>query len=180
MNRLILITGDLASGKSTLADSLFYNLNIPCFKKDTIKEKYCDESGYSNREQNRELSVKAVSYMIEAFIRFAKQNEDIILEANFRHDEMLRIKDIAMQYNYDIYCFVLRGDIPTLYARFMERNKNRHPAHKSLGLDRGIEYFEKYINELREEETPFLSHVINATNKNEKEILQYALEVVGK
>ena len=180
MNRLILITGDLASGKSTLADSLSLSLNIPCFKKDTIKEKYCDDLGYENREQNRELSVKAVSYMIEAFIQFAKAGEDIILEANFRHDEMVRIKDIAVQYNYDVYCFVLRGDISVLYQRFMERNKNRHPAHKSLGLDRGIEYFEKYINELREEETPFLSHVINATNKNEKEILQYALEVVGK
>ena len=41
-NRLIIITGDLASGKSTLADALGKHLNVPVFKKDVIKEQYCD------------------------------------------------------------------------------------------------------------------------------------------
>ena len=180
MSKLILITGDLASGKSTLAYSLSLTLNIPCFIKDTIKEKYCDELGYENREQNRELSVKAVNYMIEAFQRFIKANEDIILEANFRHSEMTTIKDIADENGVEVICLVLRGDINILYERFMERNKNRHPAHKSLGLDRGIEYFEKYINELREEEIPFLPHIINATNNNEKQVFDIALNIIGK
>lgn len=180
MSKLILITGDLASGKSTLADNLSLHYNIPCFKKDPIKEKYCDELGYGNREENRSLSVMAVNYMIEAFERFSKANQDIILEANFRYDEMMRIKEIAENNNCDVICFVLRGDTEILYKKFMERMKNRHPAHKSLGLDRGIEYYEKYINELRKEEIPFLTHIINATNNDEKQVLNIALEIIGK
>ena len=70
MKRIIVITGDLASGKSTLADSLSKVLSIPCFKKDTIKEKYCDIYGYKTREENRALSIMATNYMIEAFSNF--------------------------------------------------------------------------------------------------------------
>lgn len=180
MSRLILITGDLASGKSTLADSLSLYFHIPCFKKDVIKEKYCDEIGYENREQNRELSVKAVNYMIEAFMKFSSLNEDVILEANFRHDEMKRIKDIAEKNNVEVKCFVLRGDINILYERFMKRMENRHPAHKSLGLDRDISYFEKYLNELREEEIPFISTVINATNHSEQEVFEIVKKEIEK
>ena len=43
MSKVIVITGDLASGKSSLADSLSLRLNIPCFKKDVIKEKLVDK-----------------------------------------------------------------------------------------------------------------------------------------
>ena len=180
MSKLILITGDLASGKSTLADSLSSYFRIPCFKKDTIKEKYCDELGYENREQNRELSVKAVNFMIDAFTKFSFLKEDIILEANFRHDEMERIKTIAEENKVNVKCFVLRGDVKILYDRFMKRMENRHPAHRSLGLDRDISYFEKYINELRNEEVPFISVIINATNHSEQEVLEIVKKEIEK
>ena len=51
MSRLIIITGDLASGKSSLADSLSLRLNIPCFKKDVIKENLVDKYGFTTREE---------------------------------------------------------------------------------------------------------------------------------
>ena len=44
MRNLIIITGDLASGKSTLANALSYELNIPCLIKDDIKEIACHEN----------------------------------------------------------------------------------------------------------------------------------------
>ena len=91
MSRLILITGDLASGKSSLADSLSLRLNTPCFKKDLIKERLVDKYGFKTREENRELSIKAVEFMFDALNKFALNKEDIILEANFRKDELERI-----------------------------------------------------------------------------------------
>ena len=38
MQRLIIITGDLAAGKSTLAAALSESLGIPFIIKDTLKE----------------------------------------------------------------------------------------------------------------------------------------------
>ena len=51
MRNLIIITGDLAAGKSTLANSLSIELQIPCLVKDTLKEIACDAIGYETREE---------------------------------------------------------------------------------------------------------------------------------
>ena len=42
MQRLIIITGDLATGKSTLASALSDELRIPFITKDRLKEIACD------------------------------------------------------------------------------------------------------------------------------------------
>lgn len=180
MKRIIVITGDLASGKSSLADSLSAYLHVPCFKKDTIKERYCDIYGYKTREENRALSVMATNYMIEAFNNFAKQGQEIILEANFRNEELLRIKDIAEQYHYDVALLILRGDIDILYQRFLARLPNRHRAHMSLHLDESIGKFKEYIMSLREEDTVFIPHIIDTTHKDEKEVLNIAISYINK
>ena len=64
MNKVVLITGDLAAGKSTLADNLSNALNIVCVKKDNVKEVICDSVGFNTREENRRISVAAVNSMI--------------------------------------------------------------------------------------------------------------------
>ena len=178
MNRIIVITGDLAAGKSSLADSLSLALNISCFKKDTIKEHYCDLYGYKTREENRELSIKAVNYMIDAFKKFASQKQDLILEANFREEELLNIKDIAEHNNYEVILFVLRGDIEILYQRFLERVPTRHIAHMSMKLNESIDKYRSYVLEQRKDNLVFLPHVIETTNKSEEEVLKIALEII--
>ena len=180
MKRIIVITGDLASGKSTLADSLSKVLSIPCFKKDTIKEKYCDIYGYKTREENRALSIMATNYMIEAFSNFAKHDEDIILEANFRNEELLRIKEIVDQYHYNVTLLVLRGDIDILYQRFLSRVSTRHKAHMSMHLDESVDKFKEYICSLREEDTVFIPHIIDTSYKEEKEVLDIAISYINK
>ena len=52
MRRLILIFGDLASGKSTFADILSKRTGIPAIKKDRIKEILADTVGFETREEN--------------------------------------------------------------------------------------------------------------------------------
>ena len=176
MSKLILITGDLATGKSTLAKNLSKKLLINCFTKDDIKEKFCDMYGFHNREENRQMSVKATNFMIHTFGVFCMMGQDIILEANFRHDEIERIKNIALQYNVDVRLIVLRGDLEVLFDRFVKRIPTRHPAHKSLHLDESFEKFSGYVLEQRQEELEFSPTIIDSVKHNEQEVLELALK----
>lgn len=53
---LLLITGDIAAGKSTFSEILSKRYNIVAFQKDTVKEVLGDSIGFHNREENKRLS----------------------------------------------------------------------------------------------------------------------------
>ena len=178
MRNLIIITGDLAAGKSTLANSLSIELQIPCLVKDTLKEIACDAIGYETREENRELSIAAVDSMIYFFNQVAKVGGDLILEANFRCDEIARIRDIAEENEYNVLLLSLVGDINLLYQRFLDRLSNRHIAHKSLHLDYSLEAFSDYIEELRNQDTIYPNHQIDMTYLDEDEVVDAALATI--
>ena len=56
MKKLLLITGDLACGKSTFGEILAKRYNSATFYKDKIKEILGDTIGFANREENIRLS----------------------------------------------------------------------------------------------------------------------------
>lgn len=178
MNRLIIITGDLAAGKSTLAASLSEELQIPFIIKDSLKEIACDEIGYSNREENRRLSITATNDMIYFFKQCAMVGNDLIMEANFRHQELVDIQIIAEQYSYQVVLLVLTGDIDLLYQRFLDRLPTRHIAHRSMNLENSIERFANYINELRDEDLVFNPHFIDMSDLDEDEVVSEALQII--
>jgi len=135
--------------------------------------------GFTTREENLKLSAMAVDYMINAFINFAKQGQELILEANFHEQEMAKIKELSEEYGYDVFVLVLRGDIEILYKRFLDRMPTRHRAHTSMGLHENIEKYKAYIYKSREEKIPFLPHIIDTTNKNQQEVLECAIKLLG-
>ena len=178
MRNLIIITGDLAAGKSTLANSLSMELGIPCLIKDTLKEIACDAIGYETREENRELSIAAVNSMIYVFSQTAKVGGDLILEANFRANELEEIKEIADEYEYRVALIMMTGDIPLLYQRFLDRLPTRHRAHRSLNLDYSLERFTDYINEIRNQDLAFPSHRLDMSDLDEDEVTEKALDII--
>ena len=178
MANLIIISGDLASGKSTLAASLSNELKILYLTKDSVKELECDAIGYSNREENRQLSIAAVNTMIYFFKQSALVGDSLILEANFRHNEIIRIKEIADEYSYQVLLIQLTGDINLLYQRFLDRLANRHIAHRSLNLDYSIERFASYINDIRNEDLVYPPFVIDMSDLDEDEVVEEALNIV--
>lgn len=153
MNKLLLITGDLATGKSTFSDILSKRYDTVVFMKDTIKEVLGDTIGFENREENLKLSKATMELMIFAFLEFAKLNKNIILEANFHKEDLKRLHELADAYNYEIMVLVLRADVNILHKRYLNRiyNENRHPVHLSTTFD-VFEDFKKYVEMSRNEE----------------------------
>ena len=178
MANLILISGDLAAGKSTLAASLSEALNLVCLTKDSLKEIACDAIGYETREENRQLSIAATDSMIYFFNQCAKVGQSLILEANFRQDEISRIKEIADEYSYQVLLINLTGDINLLYQRFLDRLVNRHVAHRSLHLDYSIDRFAVYINDIRNQDLLYPAFNIDMTYLDEEEVTEEALKIV--
>lgn len=90
MKKLLLVTGDLAAGKSTFADVLSKRYNTNVFSKDTIKEVLGDTIGFLNREENLKLSKATMELMIFFFSESVKLQKDLILESNFHTSELDR------------------------------------------------------------------------------------------
>ena len=116
--------------------------------------------------------------MIYFFNQCALVGQSLILEANFRQDEMMKIKEIADNYNYQVLLIVLTGDINLLYQRFLDRMVNRHIAHRSLNLDYSIERFANYINEIRNQDLIYPPYTIDMSDLDEEEVTEKALSII--
>ena len=170
MKKLLLIMGDLAAGKTTLANKLADRYKIVAFNKDEFKEVIANTYSFKTREESRQISILAVESMINIFTHFAFVEQPLILESNFHQDEIIQINELANKYGYDVLTLLVKADIELLHSRFVNRadNENRHPVHCSE-VFKNFDDFKKYI-EFQRKELP-LGKVINvdATNFNYQE-----------
>ena len=170
MKKLLLIMGDLAAGKTTLANKLADRYKIVAFNKDEFKEVIANTYSFKTREESRQISILAVESMINIFTHFAMVEKPLILESNFHQDEIIKINELANKYGYDVLTLLVKADISLLHSRFVNRadNENRHPVHCSE-VFKNFDDFKKYI-EFQRKELP-LGKVINvdATNFNYQE-----------
>lgn len=175
MRKLLLIMGDLATGKSTFAKILSQRYRVNMFGKDTIKEVLGDTIGFADREENLKLSKATIELMMFMFSEFAKLDKSIILESNFHAGELERLHEVAEMYGYEVLTLVLRGDQEILHRRYLHRmqKENRHPVHLSTTFDI-YDDFKDYIEKSRSEKIPGNILHINANDfsyQTDKEIL---------
>ena len=184
MKKLLLIMGDLATGKSTFANILSKRYDTNVFFKDSIKEVLGDTIGFSNREENKKLSSATMELMFFIFSEFGKLNKNLILESNFHTAELERLQKIAFENDYEVLTLVLRGDVEILYKRYLNRmqNENRHPVHLSTTLD-VFDDFKGCTEYLRTEKIHGNTICINADDfsyQTDKEILSQIDEFMGR
>jgi predicted kinase len=179
MQKLILITGDLAAGKSTLAKKLSEKLNTLCFTKDVLKEILSDDIGFSNRQENKKLSIASISVMNHIFYQYAFLKQDLILEANFHKEEIEILQNLAKQNDYKIIILYLQGEIDMLFERFTNRikNENRHPTHCTSDIIEK-ENFTKYLLSNREELKDFDYKLIKIQGENYSEVFENAVKFI--
>lgn len=184
MKKLLLVMGDLATGKSTFADVLSKRYETNVFHKDSIKEVLGDTIGFSNREENLKLSKATMELMTFMFSEFCKLDKSLILESNFHRPELDRLHEIAREHDYEVLTLVLRGDAEVLHKRYLNRiyNENRHPVHLSTTMD-VFEDFKGYTEYSRKEEIPGKTIVIDANDflyQTDSKILASLDEFMGK
>lgn len=181
MAMVILIGGSLATGKSTLARNLANELHVMTLIKDDIKEKIVDEIGFTNRNENKKISLATMKVMLYLLDVAMKQALTIIIEANFHQDELAIIKEMINNYHYDYRFIKLTGDCDKLYDRFCHRAKyeNRHKAHLSAGL-LDFDAFKAYDNDLLDLDYYLPTLEINTTNNTINDVYQQTLAYINK
>ena len=152
MKKLILVNGDLATGKSHLALIIKERFNLPLYTKDEYKETLAETHPYRTYEESHKLSIMAMDMLFESFKNAAIEGKDVILEANFREAHMETLQKLVSEYHYEVLHLDLIGNIDILYHRYLNRmkNENRHPVHTVNKLDNYVA-FEVYTTSRRSE-----------------------------
>lgn len=163
MKKLLLITGDLAAGKTTFSDLLAKRYGVPVFQKDRVKEVMTDVLGFRDRAESKALSRAAVEVMGHIFSGLAAAGGDLILEANFREAELEKLHAAAGEHGYRVLTLVLYGDGEVLHRRYLRRarEENRHPVHLTNPLEKQ-EDFLALVRWVHEEPVPGEKLVIDA------------------
>ena len=163
MNKLLIITGDLATGKTTFARLLSQRYGVLYFDKDTVKEILGDTIGFRDRAENKRLSVASTALMEHIFDRASALGLGLILEANYHEGEIDALMRIADERGYALLTLDLSGDPELLYPRYARRirEENRHPVHTCNTID-DLESYRAYIRDSRNFTVPGAVIKVNA------------------
>ena len=143
-NKIIIIGGYCASGKSTFSRKLSQLLNIPCFNKDTIKEVLGDGLSPEDNMLDKKGSNTTFLLMLHIAEQFLINKKICILESNFKQNESEKIKTLLDKYDCECLTFIFKGDLEIIFKRYMEREKigERHWIHITSGEN--LDDFKKY------------------------------------
>lgn len=127
---LLIVSGLPCAGKTSIAERLAVELNLPLMTKDGIKELLFHALGWKDRNWSRQLSQASVELLLYIAETQLAAGNSLIIESNFQPD-LAAPRFRAMQARYaaglfQVYC---RAAADTLFERFKARTGTRHPGH---------------------------------------------------
>ena len=144
---IIIITGELASGKTSYGKKISNTLKIPFFSKDEIKEILYDSFNNNDLTYEDKRKIGANSYNVFYYIieQQMKVGVPIIAESNFVKESIPIIKILLEKYDYRCITIRFEGDLHTLHRRFLKReySNERHNGLVANGAFDDFENFEK-------------------------------------
>ena len=152
---VILLTGDLASYKTTLAKRLRDELNIPALIKDDLKETLFGAFEHVNETTHAQLS--SVTFELMMALAPTYQSNAILLEGNFKPYE---VSALNTAFSNALWFFVTAQEA-VRYERYLAREPSRHQAHQRYGT-LSKEAFKRANREALEH-----MHVIDTTTYDE-------------
>jgi predicted kinase len=130
---LIIVTGAPCTGKTSIAQYLAENFQLPVVYKDGIKERLFDRLGWkTDRQWSKLLSLASYDLLYYFIAAQLKTGRSLIAEANFKADidtpQILGLHELYEFTTFQIYC---HADQEILIQRFVERvnSSERHPGH---------------------------------------------------
>ncbi len=152
--KIILIAGASASGKSRYAKHLENTINLPVLCKDTIKEVLHDGLCYDASTVEKTQFYGACAYKLLFYFAecLMKTGMDFVMESNFTNDGKEPILSLLKKYDYDSITIFFDAPLQILHQRFLNR-ENTEERH--IGLSKGIYLdFETY-RRVAEKQTTF-------------------------
>lgn len=153
--KIIIIEGYLASGKSTFAQQLSKQINIPYLIKDTFKIALCANIEIPNRAESSRFSTVTFDAMMYAVERMFEVGYPIIIEGNFvpegikKVDEAGAIKKLIDKYGYDSLTFKFAGDTKVMHRRFVEREETAERGQvNKIGSEVSYDDFNQWCHNL--------------------------------
>ena len=137
-NKIILVAGYPAAGKSTFSTALSKHLKIPCFNKDIIREVMAYGFGIENEEflnRDKKGSLTTFKLMLHTAERLLQAGVPCILESNFQVinpqqiSEHEQIKNLLAKHNCECLTFVFKGELDIISERYYNRDDERHWIH---------------------------------------------------
>ncbi len=144
---IIIITGELAAGKTTYGRKIAEHFQIPFFSKDAIKELLYDSLISENADYETKRKLGATSYKIFYYIleEEMKSNKTFVAESNFIKESIPIVKELIEKYGYNSLTIRFEGDLKVLHKRFLDRehSSERHPGLQANGVFDDFENFRK-------------------------------------
>lgn len=128
-DKIILIAGYCATGKSAFSIKLGKELNIACYNKDTLKEVLADSIGGEHEDVIGKLSNTTFKTMIYIAEKMMASHNNFIMESNYKIREIERMKLLIEKYGYECLTYLFTGDLKVLHKRYIERDDIRHWVH---------------------------------------------------
>jgi len=150
---IIIITGRVAAGKSTLAKWLAQEMKLPLLSKDRIREVLFDRLGWKDRGWAQELGKASVDMMFYFANTELKAGHSIIMDNMFNPVlSVPRFDDLKNRYNADSIQIICKANNDLLFERFKARAESgeRHPGHGDDVVIKGL------WDHLTSEYSPFL------------------------
>lgn len=151
--KIIVIEGYLASGKSTFALQLSRTLNIPYLIKDTFKIALCKNISVASRIESSIFSTVTFDGMMYVTERMLETNTPVIIEGNFvpagvkKIDEAGAIKHLVTKYNCTSLDFKFMGNTRVLHQRFLQREKTAERGEvNKIGMDVSYDTFDQWCH----------------------------------
>lgn len=126
-NKLIIIEGYLAAGKSVFAERLSRAVNVPYLIKDTFKSALCSHVEIADRKESSRFSAVTFDAMMYVAERMLEAGCPLIIEGNFvpagvkTTDESEVIRQLLKRYDGAALTFKFCGDTRILHQRFVAR-----------------------------------------------------------
>ena len=129
---LIIISGFSCTGKTTLAQKIAQEFNLPLVGRDNIKEVLFDSLGWEDKEWSKKLgaaSYRLLYYFIDSQLCMG---QSLIVESNFqpKFDNKF-FREFQTKYQASILQIYCKAEPNILFQRYQERTNSgeRHPGH---------------------------------------------------